>query len=81
MMTRSDIFSIAFYNLENFFDTYNDPKTDDDAFTPRGIMHWIKKRFETKSKKIAFAISQIGQEESGQPPVLVVWLKLKTNGF
>ena len=71
-MNSSDTFySFAFYNLENFFDTYNDPKTDDDAFTPRGIMHWIKRRFETKSKKIAYAISQIGQEDNSHPPVLV----------
>jgi len=71
-MNPSDSFySFAFYNLENFFDTYNDPKTNDDAFTPRGIMHWIKRRFETKSKKIAFAISQISNAETGAPPVLI----------
>ena len=61
--------SIAFYNLENFFDTYNDPYTDDDAFTPQGIMHWIKKRFNRKSKKIAYTIKHIGWEETNMPPV------------
>ena len=63
--------SIAFYNLENFFDTYNDPLTDDDAFTPKGIMHWIKKRFNRKSKKIAYTIKHIGWEETTKPPAII----------
>ncbi len=63
--------SIAFYNLENFFDTFDDPATDDDAFTPGGIMHWIRKRFQRKSRKIAYAIRQIGWKETAMPPVLV----------
>ena len=62
---------ISFYNLENFFDTYDDPRTADDAFTPKGMMHWIKKRFQKKSKKIAYAIQQTGLKETGMPPVLV----------
>ena len=65
------LFSIAFYNLENFFDTEDDPNTFDDAFTPKGIMHWVKKRFQNKSKKIAGVISQIGIKETGEPPVFI----------
>ncbi len=63
--------SIAFYNLENFFDTYNDPLTDDDAFKSKGIMHWIKKRFSRKSKKIAYTIKYIGWEETTKPPTII----------
>ena len=63
--------NIGFYNLENFFDTYDDPKTADDAFTPRGIMRWFKKRFQLKSKKIAYVIQQIGMAETAVPPTLV----------
>lgn len=28
-------YMVVFYNLENFFDTINDPETRDDEFTPR----------------------------------------------
>ena len=31
---------IVSYNLENLFDCENDPKTDDDSFTPEGDHHW-----------------------------------------
>jgi len=63
--------SIAFYNLENFFDTDDDPLTDDNPFTPKGVMHWVKKRFQRKSKKIAYVISKIGVDKTGEPPILL----------
>jgi len=65
------MFSLAFYNLENFFDTRNDPKTDDDAFTPHGIMHWFYKRYRNKHRKIAGTILRIGKKEIRKPPVII----------
>ncbi len=70
-MPELNLVSIAFYNLENFFDTVDDPNTDDDAFTPKGIMHWVRKRFENKAKKIAKSISKIGFKETHTPPALI----------
>ena len=70
-MSKPKLISIAFYNLENFFDTLNDPNTNDDAFTPKGIMHWVRKRFENKAKKIAKSISKIGFKETHEPPALI----------
>lgn len=29
-------YKVMFYNLENFFDTINDPEVLDDEFTPKG---------------------------------------------
>ena len=33
-------YSIAFYNVENLFDTVNDPKTLDDDFTENSDRKW-----------------------------------------
>ncbi len=63
--------SIVFYNLENFFDTYDDPNTLDDDFTPKGIMHWVKKRYFNKTNKIGKTISRIGKKETGNVPVII----------
>ncbi len=63
--------SIAFYNLENFFDTIDNQKTKDNDFTPKGIMHWIKKRYFNKAKRIGKTISKIGLKETGNSPVLI----------
>ncbi|WP_262420235.1 endonuclease/exonuclease/phosphatase family protein [Flagellimonas meishanensis] len=64
-------YTIAFYNLENFFDTKNDPNALDDDFTPDGFKKWNLSKFRKKVKKMAKAISQIGLEETGIPPVLL----------
>lgn len=38
LMTKSNsnLFTIGFYNVENLFDTQNDPNTHDDDFTSDG---------------------------------------------
>ncbi|MEL6305679.1 MAG: endonuclease [Bacteroidota bacterium] len=64
-------FTVAFYNLENFFDTVDDPHTLDDDFTETGKKQWTENRFRKKTKKIANTIAHIGKEESSIPPVLV----------
>ena len=63
--------SIGFYNLENFFDTINDPKTQDNPFTPKGFMHWVLKRYFNKAKKIGYVISQLGFTETQKTPAIV----------
>lgn len=64
-------FTIAFYNLENFFDTKNDPHKLDDDFTPDGKKVWDESKFSRKTKKLARTISLIGQDDSGVPPILI----------
>ncbi|MCL6274383.1 endonuclease [Muricauda sp. 2012CJ35-5] len=71
MKHKENNFVIAFYNLENFFDTHDDPHTLDDDFTPSGRKEWSESRFRKKSKKLARTISLIGGEYSSEVPVLV----------
>ncbi|MDR2409148.1 MAG: endonuclease [Bacteroidales bacterium] len=52
---------VCFYNLENFFDYEDDPAKDDDAYTPDGMNHWTKTRFENKAKNIAKVFIALGQ--------------------
>ena len=48
-----------FYNVENFYDTINDPKTNDDEFTPAGKVPWTAERFNTKVKHIDQVLNDI----------------------
>ena len=64
-------YSIAFYNLENLFDTVDDPNTFDDDFTPNGRNKWNEKRYERKVKKLASVIAQIGLDTIETPPLIV----------
>jgi len=64
-------YAIAFYNLENLFDTVDDPHTLDDDYTPKGFKRWKDGRYRSKVKKLAKAISRIGEDEGIHPPVLI----------
>lgn len=66
-----NVFTIAFYNLENLFDTIDDPNTFDDDFTPKGRNKWFAKRYHKKIKKLSSVMQQIGEEKSFHPPVLI----------
>ncbi len=65
---------IAFYNLENLFDTINTPDVRDEEFTPEGPNKWTGSRYLEKLDHMALAISRIGEDEgwSGGPAVLGV---------
>ncbi|MFD1062711.1 endonuclease/exonuclease/phosphatase family protein [Winogradskyella litorisediminis] len=63
--------TIAFYNIENLFDTKDDVYTDDDDFLPKGKKRWTLKRYKKKIKKLGRVISQIGDEDSNFPPAFV----------
>lgn len=62
--------SILFYNVENLFDTVNNPDTEDDAFTPEGDMHWTQKRLHAK----LLNISKVILSASGWNPPAVAGL-------
>lgn len=62
---------IAFYNLENFYDTINNPLVNDDDFTPGGSKHYTKEIYLDKIEKLATVISQIGTEISPSGPAML----------
>lgn len=55
---------IAFYNLENLFDTINDDGVRDGAFTPQGSNEWTSERYQSKLNHLGEAINAIGVSEN-----------------
>jgi hypothetical protein len=51
---------VGFYNLENLFDTINDPSITDGEFTPEGANQWNTEKYNAKLHNMAYAISTIG---------------------
>ena len=66
-----EVVSIAFYNLENLFDTQDDPKIFDDDRTPNGKDRWTEELYRKKIENMAFAIHEIGQDKVNGPPALL----------
>ena len=58
-------YKVVFYNLENFFDTINDPEVHDDEFTPEGPKKWNSAKYNKKlanTERVFFDIAAINKD-------------------
>jgi hypothetical protein len=64
--------TIAFYNLENLFDTFDDPKIDDTEYLPEN--GWTIEKYNQKLKNLERVISEIGtsDQQTNSPTILGV---------
>ena len=58
-------YRLVFWNVENLFDTRDDPAKDDDAFTPEGDNHWTRRRYEQKLNAIYRVIAAAADRDDG----------------
>lgn len=68
---RENTIAVAFYNVENLFDTVDDPLTLDNDFTPKGNKKWSKDKYRHKIKKITSILSLLGSQESKYTPAII----------
>ena len=61
-------FRVVFWNVENLFDTKDNPRKNDNEFLPDAHRHWTPFRYNEKQKKIAKTLIACGD---GQLPSLV----------
>lgn len=66
-----EIHTIAFYNLENLFDTINDPEKDDELSPIMKFKGNKSKVYSEKINRMAFAISKIGSKKNTIPPTII----------
>lgn len=59
---KFNVTSIGFYNLENLFDTIDNPTTRDEDFLPGGLYQWNTYKYTSKQANMAKVISQMGTE-------------------
>ncbi len=65
------IHTVAFYNLENLFDTINDPNKFDEASPIMEIKANRKDVYSKKVKNMARVISEIGLDVTNNSPVII----------
>ncbi|MGB5820445.1 MAG: endonuclease/exonuclease/phosphatase family protein [Saonia sp.] len=63
--------TIAFYNVENLFDTINDSLIFDDDRTPQGKDRWTFERYTSKVESISKVLSEIGAKISKTSPDII----------
>jgi endonuclease/exonuclease/phosphatase family metal-dependent hydrolase len=54
-------FQVMFYNVENLFDTYDDPHTSDNEFLPEGVRYWTPYRYYSHLQQIARVVHAAGE--------------------
>jgi hypothetical protein len=62
---------VAFYNLENFYDTVHNPRVNDTEFLPNSVKHYTSAVYKDKTTHLATVISQIGTDISVDGPALL----------
>lgn len=62
---------ITFYNLENFYDTIDNPITNDEEFTPNGIKKYGTTIYTDKIFHLATVLSSIGLHYDARGPALI----------
>ena len=75
-----NVYTVAFYNVENLFDIYNNPSTYDEDFLPNSDRRWTEKRYQKKLRKLGYAISHVGKKHSGKLPSLVGLAEVENKG-
>ena len=65
---------VMFYNVENFFDTFDDSLTDDNDFLPDGLMRWNLTRYNKKVNSVYKTIIAAGEWE---PPAIVAFCEIE----
>ena len=65
---QTKTFRLMFYNVENYFDSFDDTLTNDNEFLPEGIRNWNYSRFLKKRNNIYKTILAVGAWE---PPAII----------
>jgi len=60
---KDQVLTFMFYNVENLFDTENNPEKNDDEFTPDSEKAWDIEKYEKKLNDIASVIKAVNKAE------------------
>lgn len=62
---------IGFYNLENLYDTIDNPMVDDNEFTPAGPKKYNGEIYFDKLQKLSTVISEMGADKTPDGPAIL----------
>lgn len=73
------ISAVAFYNLENLFDTIDNPEKADEEFTPKGPYNYTSEVYHAKLHNLATVISRLGTEITPDGPAFIGVAEVENN--
>lgn len=63
-------YKVMFWNIENFFDTINDPEVRDDEFTPEGPKEWTGAKYMKKLANVERVVFDVAAQDKIYPVVV-----------
>lgn len=63
-------YKVMFWNIENFFDTVDDPEVRDDEFTPEGPKAWNEAKYAKKLSNVERVIFDVAAQDRIYPAVI-----------
>lgn len=76
---NANVSCVAFYNLENLFDTIDQPNRDEE-YLPNGANKWNTRKYTSKLRHMAQAISVIGKTHSSVGAVILGVSEVENRG-
>lgn len=74
------VHTIAFYNVENLFDTINDPTINDEEWLITGSQKWTTKKYKKKLGNLSRVLSEIGTGENPEAPTVIGLGEIENRG-
>jgi hypothetical protein len=71
LKSQKDISVIAFWNVENLYDTINDPKIDDEEWLPISKNKWSTERYSKKLYNTSLILSKIGTDQQKKGAAII----------
>jgi len=73
--------TVAFYNVENLFDTINNADVNDEEYTPTGAQNWTLLKYKKKLQNLSRTIAEIGtSDQQKEAPVVIGVAEVENRG-
>lgn len=69
--STGQLYSVAFYNLENLFDTIHDTGKDDYEYLPDGPKKWNTEKYEAKLRNLSKVLSEMSRDRVSTGPAVI----------
>lgn len=69
--TKPELYSVAFYNLENLFDTIHDSGKDDFEYLPDNAKQWNSEKYRSKLLNLSKVLSELSRDKVVEGPAVI----------
>lgn len=77
---KTGVYAVAFYNVENLFNTVHDEGVNDYEFTPTGANAWTEPKYRKKLDNLAYVIDKLAKEYTQTGPAIIGVSEIENRG-